>query len=65
MGSFSKDFEFLTIEQLRQMTKDYETTKQIIAKQQEIIQVFKTKYPTTKIDSGLDEFDLDKFIKEI
>lgn len=62
MGSFSEDFEGLTIGQLRKLTEDYSKMQDIIKKQEETIKKLKIKYPTKNVDDN--DFNMDKFLKE-
>lgn len=61
MGSFSEDFEGLTIGQLKKMTEDFSKMQDIIAKQEETIKKLKIKYPNKKVDD--DGFDVNAFIE--
>lgn len=61
MGSFNKDFENMTVAQLKKLTEEYQRCQEIIQKQDETIRLLKAKYPTKKTG---DELDLDKLIQE-
>ena len=53
-----QQFEKLTIEQLRELTKDYER----VSKELKFV---KMKYPKAKEELESEGFDLDKFLEEL
>jgi hypothetical protein len=61
MGSFNKDFENMTVGQLRKLTEDYAKCQEIIEKQRSTIEKLKIKYPNAKIE---EDFDLNKIIEQ-
>lgn len=63
MGSFNKQFEDMTIGDLRKLHEDYLGCQDIIKKQEETIKKLKIKYPNKKVDDEPD-FDVDKFLQE-
>lgn len=61
MGSFNKDFENMTVGQLRKLNEDYVKCQEIIEKQRATIEKLKIKYPNAKIE---EDFDLNKIIEQ-
>lgn len=56
-----KQFEHMTIGDLRKLTEDYLKCQDIIAKQEETIKLLKIKYPNKIVDE--EDYDINKFLE--
>lgn len=57
-----EQFENMTIADLRKLHEDYAKCQDLIAKQEETIELLKIKYPNKKVDE--EKFDVNAFLKE-